>query len=208
MGRRGRSPELFLLCSCGASPWGGVSNCPGMRNEEINSFDTQSQRDMGELGCLSHPGSGHRTGRRRMDQSCAWWRGNFPLHGKTWETNGLGVYVERERTRVLGVVVWNWVMGGVEPVNGDYARRVGQLKCLWESWALSDLGSKGLGKVGQMWLDPPIAQAAAAFPKRATMVNINKYICLKNSFIHPATLIESLFYTRHCASGTPVYKDG
>lgn len=40
------------------------------------------------------------------------------------------MYVERERTRVLGVVVWNWVMGGVEPVNGDYARRVGQLKCL------------------------------------------------------------------------------
>lgn len=30
-----------------------------------------SHRDMGELGCLSHPGSRHRTGRQRMDYSWA-----------------------------------------------------------------------------------------------------------------------------------------
>lgn len=69
---------------------------------------------------------------------------------KNLEGNGLGVCVRMEGTRALGVVVWNWVMRGVGPVNGDYARRAGQLKCLWESWPLSDLGSKGLGKVGQM----------------------------------------------------------
>lgn len=48
---------------------------------------------------------------------------------KNLEGNGLGVCVRTERTRALGVVVWNWVMRGVEPVNGDYARRASQLKC-------------------------------------------------------------------------------
>ena len=30
----------------------------------------------------------------------------------------------------FGVVVWNWGMRGVEPVNGYYATRADQLKCL------------------------------------------------------------------------------
>ena len=60
-------------------------------------------------------------GMRERELSSAW---------KNLKANGLGVCVERERTRVLGVVVWNWVIRGVEPVNGDYASRAGQLKCL------------------------------------------------------------------------------
>lgn len=60
VGKRG-SPELLLICSSRAASGTGCLNGPGVRSQKFDSFDAQSHRHRGELGCLSHPGSRHKT---------------------------------------------------------------------------------------------------------------------------------------------------